>query len=235
MIVIAMTLVGATVAGTTGYGLGLMLLPILSLSLGTRTAVPALAIVQLTSNFSRAIINRKQIEFHYGIWFGIGALPGALIGAWLFSHLPVHGLASIVGIYLILIPFLRRRFSRSFQIPPPGFVAVGFVTSLVSSLIGVVGPLCAPFFLSIGLTRGAFVGTEAVGSVFTHVFKLTGYGLNHVLTSKEVFLGLALSPITWVGSWIGKHAANRLKDHHFANLIDGVCVFFGILLIWKGH
>lgn len=227
-------LFASTIAGTTGYGIGLTLLPVFSLVLGTRTAVPIVAIVQLASNSSRSAVHRKQLDTKSALWFASGAVPGALVGSWLFAHFPIHGLSIAVGIYLLIIPLLRRKFSHAFKIPPAAFLPVGFLSSVISGLIGIVGPLCAPFFLALGLTKGAFIGTEAFASIFTHISKLIGYGANHVLTSKEVWIGLAIAPITWVGAWIGKHIANRLEHHHFTNLIDLVCLVFGVIMIWRG-
>jgi hypothetical protein len=38
---------------------------------------------------------------------------------------------------------------------------VGAVSGLGSALLGLVGPLTAPFFLAKGYTRAVFIGTEA--------------------------------------------------------------------------
>lgn len=234
-IIILATLFASIVAGTTGYGIGLTTLPVFSIILGTRFAIPIVAIVQLMSNSSRVVVNRAQVNWRCGLWFGLGAVPGALAGAWLFAHLPIQGLDYLAGGYLLCVPLIRRKFAHVFKLPERAFGFIGFFSSLVSGLIGIVGPLCAPFFLALGLTKGGFVGTEAFGSVFTHTAKLTGYAVNHAMTIRQLFIGIALAPITWLGSWIGRHIANRLKDHHFINIIDVISILFGLLMIFKRH
>lgn len=116
---------------------------------------------------------------------------------------------------------------------PPWFLLVGFFSSAISGFVGIVGPVTAPFFLALGLSKGAFVGTEAAGAVFVHSAKLLGYAVTNSITLKVFFYGCLISPLAWLGSWIGKLCHGRMKDHHFTLLLDAVCVIFGFILVIK--
>jgi hypothetical protein len=64
---------------------------------------------------------------------------------------------------------LWRHLIRSPRKPAdPTFAAAGAVSGLGSALLGSVGPLTAPFFLAYGLTRSAYIGTEAASALTMH-------------------------------------------------------------------
>jgi uncharacterized membrane protein YfcA len=86
----------------------------------------------------------------------------------------------------------------------------------------------APFFLAYGLTRGAYIGTEATATVIT---KLVAYGGAGVLAAHAAVTGLALAPSMVAGSWVGKRILARISERAFATIIDGVLLVSGILLI----
>lgn len=44
----------------------------------------------------------------------------------------------------------------------PSFAGIEAVSSLLSAIVGSVGPLMAPLFLAYGLVKGGYIGTEAI-------------------------------------------------------------------------
>lgn len=52
------------------------------------------------------------------------------------------------------------------------FTGIGAVSSLLSAMVGSVGPLMAPLFLAYGLVKGACIGTEACATVVMHLTRL---------------------------------------------------------------
>lgn len=60
--------------------------------------------------------------------------------------------------------------------------------------------MTAPFFLAYGLTRGAYIGTEAAAAHTMHVTKAASYGAGDLLTAKVMFYGAALTPATVAGA-----------------------------------
>lgn len=214
-------------------GLGLLLLPALITAVGPREAIPILAIVQFSSNLSRIVAHWQVTRKEVGIWYAVGALPMALLGTVVFNHSSPQVLTGIVGLYMLLMPAIRRFNRINFVLPPKGFVFVGAGASFFSAILGVVGPILAPFFLALGLSKGAYIGTDALGSVITHGSKVIGYLGNHLLSWQMIGIGLGLSPLAWVGTLVGKWALHFVKDHHFALLIDGVSVLSGIWLLWR--
>ena len=55
--------IAAAISGAAGFGGALLLLPLLSKTIGTTMAVPVLTIAQLIGNLSRAFLGFKQIKW----------------------------------------------------------------------------------------------------------------------------------------------------------------------------
>jgi hypothetical protein len=76
--------IAAAISGASGFGGALLLLPLLSKTIGTTMAVPILTIAQLIGNLSRAFFGFKQNRWKPVAFFIIGAIPVSVLGAILF-------------------------------------------------------------------------------------------------------------------------------------------------------
>lgn len=233
-ILAGVALVAATVAGVTGFGGAAILLPVLVLVFGTRDAIPILTLVQLVGNGSRMWFNRHSIDLAVVKWFSLGGVPAAVIGAVLFAKAPLHVLTRFLGVFLILLVLWRHIKRAPVRMTLHRFAALGAAASFLSALVGSVGPLMAPFFLAYGLTKTAYIGTEALTTVIMHVTKLVVYGQNSLLSARAVGVGVALGPVMVLGSYVGKLIVERLPERVFILIIEMTLVAAGILFLWKG-
>jgi len=235
IILAAVALLASTLAAVTGFGGAAVLLPFLVAAFGMREAVPILTVAQLIGNGSRVWFNRRELDWRVVGWFAVGAVPLALIGGYLFATAPLSALTRLLGVFLLLVVVWRHlRPKRTGSFPAPVFAGIGAGASFLSALLGSVGPIMAPLFLSYGLVKGAYIGTEALATVVMHVTKLFAYHQTAVLTGFGALVGLALGPIMIVGSWLGKKIVDRLPEKVFIGIIEGVLIVAGLLFLFRG-
>jgi uncharacterized membrane protein YfcA len=228
-------LVASTLAAVAGFGGAAVLLPALVLAFGVRAAVPILTVAQLVGNGARVWFNRQDLNLRVVGWFSFGGVPMALLGGYVFANAPISALTRLLGAFLLLVVIWRHlRASRSRSFPAPMFAAIGAAGSFLSALLGSVGPLIAPFYLSYGLVKGAYIGTEALSTVVMHVTKLVAYQRTAVLAPSGVFIGLALGPWMILGSFLGKHIVDRLPERVFIMIIEGVLLIAGTMFLVRG-
>lgn len=228
-------MLASTLAAVTGFGGAAVLLPFLVAAFGMRDAIPILTVAQLIGNGSRVWFNRGELNWKVVGWFALGGVPLALAGGYLFAVAPLHALTRLLGAFLLLVVILRHakpHWNRPF--PTPVFAGIGAGASLLSALLGSVGPLMAPFFLAYGLVKGAYIGTEALSTVVMHVTKLVAYRQTAVLSGTDVLIGLALGPIMVFGSFAGKRILDRLPERVFIFMIEFVLLASGILFLVRG-
>ncbi len=227
--------IAATLAAVTGFGGAAVLLPVLVLLVGVREAIPILTVAQLIGNGSRVWLNRRELDLPVVGWYSLGAVPCAILGGYLFAQAPLSALTRTLGVFLIGIVVWRRVRGRTMPRPSlRGFAAIGAVASFLSALVGSVGPLMAPLFLAYGLVKGAYIGTEALATVVTHVGKLVAYGQTDTLTPHGVLVGLALGPVMIAGSFAGKRIVDRLPERVFVGVIEATMLGAGLLFAIKG-
>ena len=227
--------IAATLAAVTGFGGAAVLLPVLVAAFGMRDAIPILTVAQLIGNGSRVWFNRRELELPVVGWYALGAVPLGLVGGFLFAVAPLAALTRVLGAFLLLIVVWRHARPGPPRRPPlRSFSVIGAGASLLSALLGSVGPIMAPFFLAYGLVKGAYIGTEALATVVTHVTKLVAYGTSNVLGTRSVLIGLSLGPVMVAGSAAGKRITDRLPERVFVLLIEATLVAAGILFLVRG-
>ncbi|WP_405067286.1 sulfite exporter TauE/SafE family protein [Kribbella sp. NBC_01510] len=210
----------AALSAVAGFGGGVLLLPVFTALFGLRVAVPMLTLTQLSSNASRAWLNRHELRWPLIGWFALGAVPCAVAGGILLTHAPLAALQRLLGVFLIAVVVWRRFNRRTRKPADPAFAVVGAASGLGSALLGSVGPLTAPFFLAYGLTRAAYIGTEAASALTMHLTKIATYGAGDLLTRQVLLYGVALTPATLLGAWTGKQIVGRISDRVFVLLVE---------------
>jgi len=221
----------AALSAVTGFGGGVLLLPVFTALFGLRVAVPVLTLAQLASNGSRAWLNRDQLHGRLVGWFAVGAVPAAVLGGLLLTQAPLEPLQRLLGGFLLVVVVWRRLRPHPRRPRDRAFVLVGAASGAGSALLGSVGPLTAPFFLARGLTRAAYVGTEAASALTLHAAKLAAYGAGDLLTPTVLVWGLALTPATVAGAWVGRRAVGHLSERVFVVLVEAGLVVAGVLFL----
>lgn len=227
-------LVASTVAAIAGTGGGIILLPVLIEAFGVREAVPMYAVIQLIGNLSRVALNRQLIQLPVVFWFCIGAIPFSILGAWLFTKIPDSKLLNIIGAFLIFTVVWRHwRGHTIASFNPKYFAFIGGIFSVISAIAGSAGPFLAPFYLSYGLVKGAFIGTEALGTAIMHVMKLGTYHELGAISPTTWRNGITIGPIMILGSYVGKHVLERLSIRVFMIIVEVAIVGFGLWFLSK--
>jgi len=233
--VIATALVASILAAVAGFGGAVIMLPVLVWAVGIQDAIPILTIAQLIGNLSRVIFNKRELKWPV-IWrFTLGAVPTAVIGGIIFATAPTTALVRLLGVFLILMVVYRHtRLGKSTRLTLRGFVPLGAASGILSAVLGTVGPFAAPFFLSYGLIKGAYIGTEAMTAVVMHVTKLGVYGSYALIGVRTLLIGIAIGAVMILGTYLGKRLLNKVPEHIFPYIIEGTMLVAGVLFIIRG-
>lgn len=233
--VVLAALVASTLAAVAGFGGAVVMLPVLVWAFGVRDAIPILTVAQLLGNLSRVWFNRSELSWRVVGWFAIGAVPAAALGGAIFATAPAAALVRGLGVFfLAVVGYRHTRWGKEARLTLHGFLPLGAISGMLSALLGSVGPFMAPFFLSYGLIKGAYIGTEATSTVTMHVVKLGVYGGYALLSLESVAVGLAIGGVMFAGSYLGKRLLNRVPERMFPRIIEGVLVVAGLLFLIRG-
>ncbi|WP_233578168.1 sulfite exporter TauE/SafE family protein [Tautonia sociabilis] len=221
----------ASVSGAAGFGGASLLLPVLTMTVGAKAAVPVLTIAQLLGNLSRVGFGRRDIRWRPALLFSAGAIPASMIGSRLFVDLPSSFILRLIGCFLLAVVAMRHtRFGKR-RIPERLLVPAGACVGFLSAIAGSAGPLGAAVFLGLQLPAQAYVASEAVTAVLMHLTKSVVYGRYAALGLADLLQGLALGGAMVLGSWTGRKLIDRMPERGFALLVEALLLGSAVALI----
>ncbi len=202
----------AFVRGLTGFGMAILLVPILALALSPLHAV-------LLANFLSLYIGLAELpRLIRGAESSAWSLTGLVI---LFSPVGLYALAvTDAGLARILIAGIAL--SAFFAMLMPRRVAgtprrlttlgVGTVSGLMTGYAGMPGPPVVPYYVGRDLPRETAKASMML--VFTFA-GLAGLGSGAALGVMDWWLGvlaLMLFPAVLIGNWLGDRLSGRIAD-----------------------
>jgi len=231
-LVLAIGMVAGLVSGIVGTGATIILLPVLALVFGPKSAIPIMAIVALMSNFAKITSWWREIDWRATAAYAVGGIPGAALGARTMLSLPPRLVDIALGtFFLVMIPGRRWLAARNYAVGLPlltiGGFAIGFLTGIVVS----TGPITVPLFSAYGLAKGAFIATEAASSLAMYISKAITFRSFGALPTDIVLQGLITGSSVMAGTYLAKLVVERLAVTTFQRLLEVVMLISGISLI----
>ena len=224
----------AAISGAAGFGGALLLLPLLSKTIGTTMAVPVLTIAQLIGNLSRAFFGFKQIRWKPVYMFTFGAVPMSVLGAVSFVEVPKEIITRGIGFVIIVFVVLKYLKVFKFKTNNRTMFIGGMVTGLISGLVGSAGPIGAALFLSLNLTPVSYIASEAVTAVAMHISKTIVYekylGIGLYALGIGLFMGFAMI----VGTWVGKKIIDKMPKENFVRFVGILLSVIGLQMLIFG-
>lgn len=234
LVLIAGAFLAAAISGAAGFGGALLLLPLLTRTVGVAEAVPLLTVAQLAGNLARVGFGYRSIAWRPVLLFLAFALPAAVLGALAFTSLPKSVAVRLIGGVILLFVIMRHtgilRLKPGARMLAVGGAAVGFL----SGLVGSAGPLGAAVFLSLGLPPTAYIASEAVTAVAMHAVKIVVYGQTLVFGSGFWPLAAALSAAMVAGTWAAKRVIERLSAKAFERWVTVLLVVVAVQMVVTG-
>jgi uncharacterized protein len=239
-------------ASLTGIGGGSIIVPILSLlyaftpasAVGTSLAAIVFIAVPATITYWR----QKRILFKTGVIVSLATAPGAVIGAYLTEVVSAAVLGIAFSVFLIIVAIKILTEFRSNQKRKQVDVeiqrsenylftykrsriylafALGFVSGIISGLLGVGGGLVLVPLLMFVLELDIHVAVAT--TMFTMIFTALAGGAQHFVLGNVNFefalmLGVGSVIGTQIGGYIYKRASNTLLRGFFAIILLAISI-----------
>jgi uncharacterized membrane protein YfcA len=231
--VLAVGLIAGTISGIVGTGSSIMLMPVLVYQYGPKQAVPIMAVAAVMANFSRILAWWREVDWRACAAYSLPGIPAAALGARTLLVLPSHTVDIAIGLFLIAMVPVRHWLARHdlkarlWHLALGGAV-IGYLTGIVVS----TGPLSVPLFLFYGLTKGAFLATEAASSLGLFLSKSVTFQRFGALTPDIALKGLVAGSSLMFGAFIAKRFVVRLEPETFRLVMDAIMVVAGLSLLW---
>jgi uncharacterized membrane protein YfcA len=222
-------------SAVVGMAGGITLLAVMLLFLEPLAAIPLHGVIQLVSNTSRTVIQRRHVDLHILLRYSALLLPMGWVGLHLVNALPAAATRVIIAIFVLVATWfpgwLLLGTHPEETNPGRRFVALGGVVGVLNMTIGATGPLIAPFFLNLGLDRRAIVGTKAACQALAHLVKIALFGVAGFAFGAHLALLVTAGACVVAGTWIGSQILERVSERFFRYLYMGVLTAIALRLL----
>ncbi len=232
-LVLVLGLAAGTLGGVVGFGTSIMVMPALVLVFGPREAVPVMAVGSIMANASRVAAWWREVDWRTALAYAATGAPAAALGAKTLLVLPPGVVELVLGIFFItMIPVRRWMASQDWRLTRWHLALVGAGIGFLTGIVASTGPINAPFFLMHGLAKGAFLGTEALGSLVVYLAKALAFRTLGALPLEAIGKGLIIGSSLMAGAFIAKRFVLHLKPEKFRLLMDGLLLVAGVTMLW---
>ncbi|RZJ25946.1 MAG: sulfite exporter TauE/SafE family protein [Haliea sp.] len=232
----AVILVGISKSGF-GAGFGSLVVPTMALAVTVPQAAAILMPVLLTIDILGMAAFRKDFDRQLLKFLLPWGLLGVLTGTLLFSVMPSHIVAGIVGAFTLLFLAQRLLFPpRPDNPPPPRWLgALLTVTSGFTSFVSHAGgPPVNVYLIPMRLPPVVFTATLAFFFFIINLSKWIPYAWLGLLDLRNMVTSLALLPLAPLGVWVGVRLARRISPRLFYRFLYLGMFLTGIKLLWDG-
>jgi uncharacterized membrane protein YfcA len=238
-ILFSVGLLTSMLSAVVGMAGGITLLSVMLLFFEPLVAIPIHGVVQLVSNSSRTYVQRTHVDWTILWRYCLMLVPMGFVGIEIAQALPPNVTRALIGVF-VLIATWRRSWLLIGTHPERAdvhrrFFILGGVVGTINMTIGAAGPLIAPFFLNIGLSRQAMIGTKAACQAVGHLVKIAIFGIAGFVFA-EYAIPLALLCVSVIaGTWMGSQVLESVNERWFTRLYKGVLTLVALrLVVWEG-
>ena len=233
LLVLFVGLLAGTLSGVIGTGSSMMLMPVLVMLFGPQQAVPIMAIAAIMGNLGKVLAWWREVDWRACAAYCSTAVPGAALGVRTLLALPPHAVELALGLFfLAMVPTRRWLARRSIQFSLLHLALIGGVVGFLTGIVVSTGPITVPVFMSYGLVKGAFLATEAAGSLAVYGTKVAVFKHFGALPLHVVFDGLITGSALMAGSFSARYVVVRMSARTFKLVVDGLMLSSGLSLLW---
>ena len=233
LLVLGVGLLAGMLSGVIGTGSSMMLMPVLVMLFGPQQAVPIMAIAAIMGNLGKVLAWWREVDWRACAAYCCTAVPGAALGVRTLLALPPHAVELALGVFfLAMVPTRRWLARRSIRFSLLHLALIGGVVGFLTGIVVSTGPITVPVFMSYGLVKGAFLATEAAGSLAVYGTKVAVFKHFGALPLHVVLDGLITGSALMAGSFAARYVVVRMSPNTFKLVVDGLMLSSGLSLLW---
>ena len=117
LLIAVIAVLAGVVGGIAGFGSSVLLLPLLTYTLGAKSAVPVMAVASLIGNISRVAVWWREVDWRAVAAYSATAVPSAAVGARTLVALDAKIVELALGAFLIgVVPFRRATAAHGIRV-----------------------------------------------------------------------------------------------------------------------
>lgn len=222
-----------TVKGLSGFGSGLIAIPLLAFMFPLTLVVPVLGLLSYSGTIMQSFHLRKQVVWSDMLPLIPFSLSGIAIAIWLLVNVDADLLVLALGIFVLLYSLYSLSSLPVHAGSRRWAIIAGCGGGMVGALFGTGGPFYVVYLKMRQLNKDQFRATIAMIFLVDGGARMTGYALNGLFTSQVLWMIAILMPVLFLGMYVGHHLHIKIDQKRFNQVISLLLLVSGVMLIVK--
>lgn len=224
--------VAGWVQGVSGFGAALIAIPLLTLIIDIKMAVPLCSLAGTVIATYMTLQLRHSFDMKKIGPLCIGSIPGIALGATLLKTVPSNLIETLMGVFLIgyglynlffIIP--SRRLHRRW-----GYLA-GFLTGAIGAAFSAGGPPTIIYITLNNWTKNEIKATLSGFFCFASYIVIVAHLITGVTTLTVLKTFLISGPFILLGTALGTYCYRFFKKDLYLKVVFACLIVMGIMMI----
>ncbi|MDX2507498.1 MAG: sulfite exporter TauE/SafE family protein [Gammaproteobacteria bacterium] len=220
--------------GVTGFGSGLIAIPMLALFLPLTFVVPFISVMDISASMLHVAHPRRHVAWKTMFRALPFAVIGVVVALFIIKSINTLILVKALGIFIILFAIyslISPEFKKNDSFIWP--VIAGFFGSFIGTLFGTGGPFYVFYFHLQKMDKTVFRATCASTFLIDGLIRATGFTISGFYTKTVMLNILYALPVMFLAMYIGEHLHTNITQRTFQRAIGVFLIFSGMALILK--
>lgn len=227
-------LIAGAVQGLTGFGAGLVAIPLLCLVLDVKIAVPLVVLNYVFITGFLCFELRSYLDVRKITPLLIGSIPGIAIGSQLLGICNPEIVRLFLGFLLVIYcGYQLFTVPRSFKMPRIVGYAAGFFTGLFTALLSAGGPPAIIYSALTDWTKDEIKATLTGFFVFNTGATVIAHAVSGLTTMLTLQYLCVTMPLVLIGTAIGHKCSARIDQAAYLKIIYILLIVMGLVMIFE--
>ena len=234
------TLLAATLQSATGFGFGLIAVPLFLLILDSREAIQMVMIVILCMSFLDWIKLRGQASIDLLKWLSIGSLIGFPFGIYIYDQMDLPLLKMIIAVVILIFSLhnLMRLFKgllhenqHSHKHNKWMTIFTGYISGIMSTSLAMPGPAVMLYLVHQKLEKTRIRATILTFFIFSYAGAILLQSLIVGISAPTWCTSLTLAPVGLLGVLAGHHLAGLINQRLFQLVVLSTLILTALVML----
>jgi hypothetical protein len=232
--IVLIVLAAAFLQGLTGFGFGLIALPLLGFFLDIKVSVPLMILLSIVISLYLSFRLRKNVDLKCAFTLLAASVAGIPLGVYALKQIPPRGLSLCVGVIMVAFTsyqFLGRPEPRLFGKRLTALA--GFCSGVLGGSLGVGGPPVIVFTALQPWSKNQAKATLAAFFAMSGLVIITTQAVSGMITGEVIHLYVRALPALVTGIFLGSKAYEHLSDKGYRNLALALVFALGCMMLYR--
>jgi len=236
------TFAAATIQSATGFGFGLIAVPVFLLVLDSAEAIQMVMIIILCMSILDWYKLRGQSSRSLLRQLCAGMLIGFPFGIILFQYVALSGLKAIIAVVILLfsIQNLLRLFGRyrsaAHSADPRNkwaTIVTGYISGMMSTSLAMPGPAVMLYLVHQGFDKTLIRATILTYFVFAYAGSILLQSMLVGVSQSTWLSSLSLVPVGFLGVMCGHYLSDKINQKLFKQLVLSILILTALAMIYQ--